>query len=163
MKIGVISDTHIPIFAAKLPKRVYDCFKGCDLIIHVGDAVEMSVINELKKIAETKAVCGNMDSAEIKKNMPDKLLLEVAGKKIGVMHGRGPGFNVMQLAGKVFKGKADIVIFGHSHVPCNEKKDGVLFFNPGSATDRACPHKCSFGMIEITGDDVKAEIIACEG
>ena len=66
MKIGVISDTHIPIAAPRLPQKVYDHFKDCDLIIHAGDAVEMSVIEDLGKLAEVKAVCGNMDSPEMK-------------------------------------------------------------------------------------------------
>ena len=161
MKIGVISDTHIPVFAKKLPQKVYDCFKDCDLIIHVGDAIEMSVIEELSRIAETKAVCGNMDDPEMKECLPEKMLFSVAGKKIGVMHGRGPGVKVVQIAEKMFGNKADIVIFGHSHLPYNEKRNGVLFFNPGSATDWTNAPYCSFGIIEIDGDDIRAEIVKC--
>ncbi len=159
MKIGVIADTHIPISAKKLPQKVYDYFKDCDLIIHAGDAVEMSAIRELEKLAETKAVWGNMDSDEVRRNLPEKIVLEAAGKKIGVIHGSGPPFRVLQRASKAFKEKVDIIIFGHSHNPVNEKRDGVLFFNPGSATDRVFCKYCSFGIIEIKGEDIRAEII----
>jgi putative phosphoesterase len=159
MKIGVIADTHIPVSARKLPQKVYDNFKDCDLIIHAGDLVDMSVIEELSKIAETKAVSGNMDGYEVTQKLPDELLIEVAGKKIGVIHGRGPGFKVRQMAKEAFGDKADIIIFGHSHTPVNEKKDGILFFNPGSPTDTVFSPYRSFGIIEINGDDIKAEIV----
>ena len=159
MKIGVISDTHIPVSAKKLPKKVYDYFKDCDLIIHAGDLVEKSVIEELEKLAETKAVHGNMDSVDLKKSLPGKIVLDVAGKKIGVTHGSGPPFRVLQRASKAFKEKVDIIIFGHSHSPINEERDGTLFFNPGSATDKVFSKYCSFGIIEIEEGNIRAEII----
>ncbi|MFH1665208.1 MAG: metallophosphoesterase family protein [Candidatus Omnitrophota bacterium] len=162
MKIGVVSDTHIPVAAASLPKKMLDHFKGCDLIIHAGDMVEMSVIKELGKCAETKAVRGNMDDNEVRKNFPEKLIIDAGGKKIGVVHGKGPGDKVLQMAAAAFEGKLDIIIFGHSHSPLNEKKDGTLFFNPGSATDRVFAKYRSFGMIEIEGDDIRSEIIKCD-
>ncbi|RKY41882.1 MAG: metallophosphoesterase [Candidatus Makaraimicrobium thalassicum] len=162
MRIGVIADTHIPVSAERLPRKVCDYFKECDLIIHAGDVVEMSVIRELKRLTETKAVWGNMDSPELKQCLPEKIIMEAAGKKIGVVHGKGPGFKVLKVVSGIFREKLDIIIFGHSHTPFNEKIDGTLFFNPGSATDRAFSSYCSFGVIEIDGDDVRAEIIKIE-
>jgi putative phosphoesterase len=159
MKIGVISDTHIPVSATELPEKVREYFKGCDLIIHAGDIVEKSVLDKLGKIAETRAVCGNMDSAELRQILPERLVLDAAGKKIGVTHGSGPHFKVMESAKKSFKDKPDVIIFGHSHGPVNEMRDGTLFFNPGSATDKVFAKYRSFGIIEITGDDIRGEII----
>jgi putative phosphoesterase len=162
MKIGVIADTHIPALANKLPQKVYDYFKDCDLIIHAGDLVEASILEELEKIAETKAVWGNMDSYELKRRLPEKIVLDVAGKKIGVVHGRGPAFKVIKTVSEAFSKKPDIIIFGHSHTPFNEKKGDTLFFNPGSATDNVFPQNRSFGIIEIDGDNIRAEIIKIE-
>jgi len=159
MKIGVIADTHISDSAQKLPRQVYDCFKDCDLIIHAGDAVEISVIQELGKLAETKAVWGNMDSLELKRCLPEKLVLNVGGKTIGVIHGEGPAFKVHDIVRAAFSAQVDIIIFGHSHVPFNEKKGRTLLFNPGSATDKVFSQYRSFGVIEIKGDEVRAEII----
>jgi len=159
MKIGVIADTHIPVSARELPQKVYDYFSGCDLIIHAGDAVEMSVIEKLNAIAETRAVRGNMDSLEVRKRLPEKLVLKAGGKSIGVTHGTGSAFKVKEAALAAFSEKMDIIIFGHSHVPFNETIDGTLFFNPGSATDRVFARYRSFGVIEIEGDDIKARII----
>ncbi|MBU1084008.1 MAG: metallophosphoesterase family protein [Candidatus Omnitrophota bacterium] len=161
MKIGVISDTHIPVNASKLPKKVYDHFRQCDLIVHAGDVVEESLITELETLAETKAVQGNMDSLGIKKRFPKKILFKAGGKSIGVIHGSGHPLKVMDVVAAEFSPKPDIIIFGHSHLPVNEMRKGVLFFNPGSATDGSCSKGCSFGTIEIDGDDMKAEIIGC--
>ena len=160
MKIVVLSDTHIPANADQLPKKVYQHLKDCDLIVHAGDITEMSFISELEKIAETKAVWGNMDSLEVKNTLPKKVLFKADGKTIGVTHGSGPVSKVMDSAKQLFKGKKpDVIIFGHSHNPINEIKDGVLFFNPGSSTDRMFAPYRSFGLIEIKDNNIKAEII----
>jgi putative phosphoesterase len=159
MKIGVIADTHIPVTAEKLPPKVYTYFKDCDLIIHAGDAIEMWVIRELEKMAETKAVWGNMDSPEVRKALPEKISFNAGGKTICVMHGKGPAAKVAKSIRKEFKKKPDIVIFGHSHTPFNETIDGVLYFNPGSPTDRAFSPYRAFGIIEINNGEIHAEII----
>ncbi len=159
MRIGVLSDTHIPVAADKLPDKIIKEFKQCDLIVHAGDIVELFVIEELNKLAETKAVHGNMDSREVKQSLPEKIILNVAGKKIGIIHGNGPGFKVPKNAKKAFRKKLDIIIFGHSHIPYNEKLDSTLMFNPGSATDNVFGGSCSFGIIEIDGDNIQSKII----
>lgn len=159
MKIGVLADTHVPVSTDDLPQKVYDCLKGCDLIIHAGDIVEMKLLEKLGRIAETKAVCGNMDSPEVKKSLPNKLVLNVAGKKIGVIHGSGPGTKVINEVADAFSEKCDIIIFGHSHLTFNEKRGETLFFNPGSPTDKVFSVSRSFGIIEIEGNNIKAEII----
>ncbi|MFH1846718.1 MAG: metallophosphoesterase [Candidatus Omnitrophota bacterium] len=159
MKIGVISDTHIPIAAKQLPEKVYDYFRNCDFIIHAGDAIEMSVIDDLSRFAEVKAVHGNMDSPEMSRCFPEKISFVISGKRIGVVHGKGSSDKVWKTAEELLGKDFDIIIFGHSHVPFNETKDGILFFNPGSATDKVFSPYCSFGMIEINGNEIKAEII----
>ena len=163
MKIGVISDTHIPVFANKLSEEVTARLKECDIIVHAGDIVESRAIKEIGKIAEVKAVCGNMDSPELKHTLPEKLIFEASGKKIGVTHGKGASFKVIQYVEEAFTQKLDIVIFGHSHMPFNEERGGTLYFNPGSATDNVFAKHRSFGIIEIDGDDIRAQIIEIKG
>jgi len=159
MKIGVISDTHISLSSGKLPQKVYECFKDCDLIVHAGDAVEMPVIEELGKITEIKAVSGNMDSAELKECFSEKIVFEAEGKKIGVVHGKGSSSKIFRTVCGSFTKKMDIVIFGHSHVPFNEKRGDTLFFNPGSATDRVFAPYCSIGIIYIENGNIRGEIV----
>ncbi|MBU0682818.1 MAG: metallophosphoesterase family protein [Candidatus Omnitrophota bacterium] len=159
MKIGVIADTHISSFPSKLFDRIYEYFKECDFIVHAGDSVELSVLEELKKIAEIKAVRGNMDSLEIKKQLPEKIVFEASGKTIGVTHGRGAASQVARIAADTFKKKLDIIIFGHSHVPFNKKINGTLFLNPGSATDKIFAPYCSIGIIEINDGIIQSKIV----
>lgn len=159
MTIGVISDTHIPFSSKEIHPEVKKIFASCDLIVHAGDMVEVSVLKELQGISETKAVCGNMDSDELKKMLPESIVFEVGGKKIGVVHGKGSGKNVLEWVKNFFGSKLDVVIFGHSHTPFSEKIGGTLFFNPGSATDTIFSKKRTYGLIHIEGNDVRGEIV----
>jgi putative phosphoesterase len=162
MKIGIIADTHVPVIAKNLPPQLNKYFKGCDLIIHAGDLVEMQVLEELGKIAETKAVYGNMDGPGVRKNLPENILFEAEGKRIGVVHGSGSASKIIENVRKTFSKKPDIIIFGHSHVPLNRTIDGILFFNPGSATDKIFSPYRTIGIIEIDNGTVRAEIIKLE-
>jgi len=160
MKIGVISDTHIPERARVLPEKLCAELEKCDMIIHVGDMVTMEVVQALKKICPNfKAVCGNMDPDPIKKQFPEKEIIQVGKFKIGLKHGNGPPDKVLSLMKDFFeKDDVDMIIFGHSHNPINKKDGKIIFFNPGSPTDEIfAPYK-SFGIIEINGK-IKARIV----
>ncbi len=160
MKIGVISDTHIPDKAGDIPNKVLDEFKGVDMIIHAGDLVNLSVLEKLENVcSNVKAVWGNMDYAEVKEKLPEKQLIDVQGYKIGVMHGYGAPNKLIDILTPIFKDTpVDLIIFGHSHTPVNEKRGKILFFNPGSPTDKIFAPYNSFGIIEIT-DKIDARIV----
>jgi putative phosphoesterase len=149
MKIGVISDTHATSLA-EVPDRILHAMAGVDLIIHAGDFVAWDVLDGLKQLGEVKAVQGNMDSEELKRLLPEKEILEVEGRRIGIIHGWGSPYGIDNRVGGMFD-NVDIIIYGHSHHPQNEVKNGVLFFNPGIA-------KNSFGILTI-GQGVRGEII----
>ncbi|MBI5144682.1 MAG: metallophosphoesterase [Candidatus Omnitrophica bacterium] len=160
MKIGVISDTHIPTAAKELPQEILLALKGVDLIIHAGDLVELSVLEQLKALSvNVKAVYGNMDSAQVKKVLPEKEVFKTGNFKIGLMHGYGHPNNLMDLIPQAFKNDSvDLIIFGHSHQALNERKDNMLYFNPGSPTDKIFAPYNSYGIIEIN-DKIEARII----
>ena len=114
MKIGVISDTHIPAAAPGLADEICEHFKTCDFIVHAGDVVEMALIEELRSIADTYAVYGNMDSYAVKRALPEKLVFEAEGMSIGVIHGRGAPSKVIRTVRNDFKDKElDIIIFAN--------------------------------------------------
>ena len=150
MKIGVISDTHLSGQGQHIPRVVLEAFKQMDLIIHAGDVVSLEVIDELRTVCSAVVVvAGNMDQDVVKKKYPLKQVLEIFGLRIGLMHGAGPALNLLPLLKKAFKGDdCDLIIFGHSHKPLQEKIEGVLFFNPGSATDSGAVYN-SYGIIEL--------------
>ncbi|MGC8844157.1 MAG: YfcE family phosphodiesterase, partial [bacterium] len=89
MKIGVISDTHIPTRADRLPEAVFQHFKGVDLILHAGDIEDIGVLFELEEIAPVKAVIGNMDPYELENNLPSKRIVKAGAVNIGLIHGWG--------------------------------------------------------------------------
>ncbi len=150
VRIGVISDTHIASKNEHLPQVVLDIFKHVDLIIHAGDIVNLGVIDELKGICpKVVVVAGNMDQEAVKKKYPVKQVLDIFGYRVGLMHGAGPELNIPQLLKDVFKkDNCDLIIFGHSHKPMNKRIDGVLFFNPGSATGFTVAGN-SCGIVEL--------------
>jgi hypothetical protein len=108
------------------------------------------VLDGLKALGEVKAVCGNMDSVELKRILPEKELFVVGGRKIGLVHGSGAPWGIAGRIRQLFE-EADVIIFGHSHEPCHLYLQGSLMFNPGRARD-------SFGLLTID-DEIKAEII----
>lgn len=158
MKIGVISDTHIPERALDLPKEIYSDFKDAELILHAGDLVSMDVLESLNKICPVKAVYGNMDFPDVKKTLKEKEIIEVGNFKIGLIHGAGHPANLINFTKNAFSQKLDAIVFGHSHTPFNEKRFGILFFNPGSPTDTFFSPYLSYGILEID-DNIKAKIV----
>ncbi|MBU1086489.1 MAG: metallophosphoesterase [Candidatus Omnitrophica bacterium] len=150
MKIGVISDTHIPDVCDDLPAVLKKHFKGADMIIHAGDIVNQCVIDQLYQYcADVQAVCGNMDSPQLQGRLPQKKIIKAGKYTIGLTHGWGPPLNITERLAKEFK-QVDIIIFGHTHKALNEKNNGILFFNPGSATDMLANQR-SIGIIELNG------------
>ena len=157
MKIGVISDTHLPHAGAEFPEKLINELKKVDLIIHAGDHCEERYLNKLKSIAELKTVAGNRDSYQLKNKLQEKLTFEAAGAKISLIHGHQfRGRNILQGLNYTFV-DSDIIVFGHTHRPFNEQVSDKLFFNPGSPTDKRLEKNYTFGIIEI-GKEVKAEI-----
>ena len=149
MRIGVISDTQVPSFE-EIPDRILITLADVDLIIHAGDFVTLDVLDGLKRLGEVKAVRGNMDSGEIKRILPEKELLLIEGKRIGIALGSGSPYGIEDRVSRLFE-DVDVIIYGHSHQPENEIKKGILFFNPGQARN-------SFGVLTV-GNDIEGEII----
>ncbi|RKY37717.1 MAG: hypothetical protein DRP78_00355 [Candidatus Omnitrophota bacterium] len=159
MKIGVISDTHIPVNCEKLPEQIAKCFKGVDMILHAGDLIEVSVLTDLAKITNNViAVAGNMDLPCVRTKLPQKRIISAGKYKIGLIHGWGSYENLPEQICNEFKNDVDIVVFGHSHLAYNEKIGRRLFFNPGSATDKFFSPYVSVGILELT-DKINAAII----
>ena len=159
-KIGVISDTHLPQRGMELPAEVMEAFKGVDMIIHAGDLVDLNVLEQLRKICpHVKAVWGNMDPEKVRMKLPEKELIKSGKYTIGVIHGFGAPHNLVEILTSAFKqDNVDVIIFGHSHSPMNQRIGKILFFNPGSAADKIFSSQTSCGILEIN-DEIKGKII----
>ncbi len=103
MKIIVISDTHIPLAAKDIPYQVLTDIKGADMIIHAGDLIEMDFLKQLQGLKPVKAVSGNMDSAEVKSQLKEREIVLLEGFKIGIIHGWGPPYKLLDLMKTEFK------------------------------------------------------------
>jgi len=154
--IGVVSDTHIGANGS-LPEGLIDGLQGVDLILHAGDQVDISAELQLGQVAPVKAVAGNMDSPQLRRLRPAKLIVEAGGRRIGLIHGSGPPGPLPIRVRREFE-DVDIIVFGHSHQPFNQTISGVLMVNPGSPTARTSAPWPSYGIIDI-GETVNASII----
>jgi hypothetical protein len=156
MRIGVISDTHMPNRAKRLPQAVAGGLADVDLILHAGDWVSLEAVEMLRQIAPLDGVAGNNDGAEIERRFGRKKLLAVQGFRIGIVHGDGARLTTPERAKAAFaEERPDVIIFGHSHQPYHRVHDGILLFNPGSPTDKRFAPRYSFGILEL-GAEVTA-------
>jgi len=160
MRIGVIADTHIPDRAKVIPQQILESFKGVDMIIHAGDFVDLGVLDKLKAVCKNvRAVWGNMDPYEVKKELPEKEIIEIGNYKIGIIHGYGRPNKLIDLVTEIFKNdNVNLIIFGHSHSALNKKRGNIIYFNPGSPTDKIFALHNSYGIIEIN-DKIEAKIV----
>ena len=175
--LGLISDTHIPDRAAQLNPRALEVFRQAAVtqILHAGDIMSQAVLDELAQVAPVQAVCGNRDVWNLK-HLPSHLQLEVDGVRIGLTHGHGTlsdyiyekfdisikGRRVGRYLQRVMADfpQADVIVFGHLHVPGILNLDGKLVINPGSAS---CPFprslKPSIALLRVNSGTANAEIV----
>lgn len=163
MRVAVIADTHLrrdwP--NRRLPAPAVETLAGADVILHAGDVTQPEHLDDLRRHAEVHAVLGNNDP-ELDGVLPETLELELAGVRVGMIHDSGPTRGRARRLHGLFP-TADVVVFGHSHVPVNEPGvDGQLLFNPGSPTERRRqPHR-TIGVLELTDGrvrDARIEIV----
>lgn len=134
MLIGVLSDTHIPERADKIPETVIETFKDVEMILHAGDLVSMDVFDELENLAPTICVEGNMDRVYGLK-LPKHEVIKIDGYKIGLSHGEVyPRGDTQQLEYIGMEMDVDVLITGHTHIPFIKELENMLLLNPGSPT-----------------------------
>jgi putative phosphoesterase len=122
--------------------------RAADLIVHAGDFSEASVLAELRELGRVVGVHGNVDSAELRSELPESISLDLEGVSLAVIHDAGPAKGRLERLRARFP-DADAVIFGHSHLPLHEERDGFQIFNPGSPTERRRAPSRSMGVARI--------------
>jgi len=146
VRIGLVSDTHIPQRCKVLPRAVFDALEGVDLILHAGDVGDLAVLDSLGELAPVVAVHGNDESVEAKRELPARVVISVRGTRILLWHGHhedrarelasraGDEFvpKLAELASHAHVAGASVAVFGHWHIPLARLVDGVLLVNPGA-------------------------------
>ena len=158
-RILVVSDTHIPEKATKLPEQFLKQIQKEDIILHAGDLTKVEVLEQLQKLAKVYAVWGNMDDGKVKKVLPETQSLEIEGKKIGIYHGSGAPYKLEEKAYQKFEEGYDVIVFGHSHTPFNHKIKNTLMFNPGSLSENVNTGNPSYGILKIDQGGIWGEIV----
>jgi len=149
--LGLISDTH-----SRIRPSALDALDGSDLILHAGDIGSADIIAALKKIAPVYAIHGNIDREPLTEKFPATEVVEFAGFSIYMLH------NLQTLDLDPRAAGFSAVIYGHSHKPEYYFKDGVLYFNPGSAGPRRFSLPIALGRLTIEGGRVRGEIVTLD-
>jgi putative phosphoesterase len=174
LKVALISDTHVPDQIRRLPSRLIERLHGVDLILHAGDLVRLDVLESLRSVARVIAVHGNMDEPTVLRRLPRKRLLTLAGRRVGLIHGNQapaierqyskPGYSYdappMGAFYDYLQGElpgAEIIVFGHLHVPVVKHWHGRLLVNPGPvAPNRG---RSSFALLKLGGSEVEVAAV----
>ncbi len=144
----MISDTH-----GLLRPQALDALAGSQLVVHAGDIGSPNILPALARLAPVEAVRGNVDTAAWARSIPETAVVEVQGRTLYVLH------DLKQLDLDPRAAGFDAVISGHSHVPTNETRNGVLYFNPGSAGPRRFRLPVSVGRLWVSAAGIRAEIV----
>ena len=146
--VGVISDTH-----GLLRPEALDVLRGSDMIIHAGDVGKPEVIARLGEVAPLHVVCGNIDNGSWAAALPMTELVEVGDHRFFVLH------YIAQLDVDPVAAGFAAVVFGHSHRPSIETRNGVLFLNPGSAGPRRFKLPITVARVKTSGRHIRADIV----
>jgi uncharacterized protein len=162
IQIGVLSDTHSHSMQ-EIPSALLEGIKNYDLIIHLGDFVNPELVEHLKSFNNFYGIAGNHDPHTIKSVLPSRDVVEVNGKRLGLIHGYWfPFFCQHRSLARFQKDKVDAILYGHTHIIRNEMINDILFFNPGSASALwPAPWK-TFGVLNV-GETISGEIVSVAG
>lgn len=148
----------MPRGSRRLPRECVRRLETADLILHAGDFVAASVLDELRRLAPVEAVAGNMDAAELMDVLPERRVVEAGDVRIGMIHVPGPAMGRGQRLAAAFPG-CDAVVYGHTHVPEVARVGPVWILNPGSPTERRSAPAHSMLMLDIDGRELRPELV----
>ena len=156
--IAIVSDTHLPRGARRIPEACLEQLRRADLILHAGDIVAAAVLDELEQLGPSlHAVRGNVDEPALAGRLPERRVVEVGEVRIGMVHDAGPAVGRLARQRRAFP-DCDAVVFGHSHIPLHESEieAGFAFqlFNPGSPTDRRRQPHHTMGIARVAGPEI---------
>jgi hypothetical protein len=148
--IAILADTHMPRGGRRLPDRCVELVRGAEALVHAGDFLALSVLEELEAMCpRVHAVHGNVDEPDLRDLLPEAAELSLGGHSIALVHDAGPARGRLARMRRRFPA-ADAVVFGHSHLPLHEREGGFQIFNPGSPTERRRAPRPSMGLLSVS-------------
>ena len=162
MVIALISDTHLPRGARRIPDACVERMRASDLVIHAGDISTREALAEIEAVGPpVAAVHGNVDSADLRAALPEARLVDADGATIAVVHDAGPATGRLKRMRTRFP-DADAVVFGHSHIPLHQEDGGFQIFNPGSPTDRRRQPRHTMGVATASAGALDFELVTLD-
>ncbi|HXF48005.1 MAG TPA: metallophosphoesterase [Verrucomicrobiae bacterium] len=158
--VYLISDTHVPERREEIPREFLSQLKEEDIVLHAGDWTSGNTLKLLQQKAKVFGVWGNMDDGAIRKELPEKTIVEIQGFKIGITHGFGAPEGMVEKVQSKFPEKVDMILFGHTHVPHSEEKDGILFYNPGSLSFNNDRRELTYAILEIKDNELAPRLVS---
>ncbi|MET7283785.1 metallophosphoesterase [Kribbella sp. NPDC005582] len=156
MRLVLMSDTHLPVRAKRLPDAVWAAVESADVVIHAGDWVSVEWLDELEARSDRLIGCwGNNDGPELRARLPEVARVTLDGLEVAVVHETGASKGREERCEKAYPG-VDLLVFGHSHIPWDTTTPGGLrLLNPGSPTDRRRQPYCTFQTATIAAGRLK--------
>jgi hypothetical protein len=159
--VAVIADTHIR-HLSELPLGLMSTLASVDAVIHLGDYDSRELLDELRKLGNFYGVAGNHDDKLLRQELKGMEVLEVDGKRLGLIHGFSFPLAIQERMKALFKKhNIDAILYGHTHFATSRTIDGVFLFNPGSVTGHFPASCCSFGLLTLDGS-ISGEIVPLE-
>ncbi|MDQ3533480.1 MAG: metallophosphatase family protein [Actinomycetota bacterium] len=158
MKVAVIADTHTHGLSRSIPAGAWPYLETADHILHAGDVTDPALLDELSALAPLTVVMGNCDAGDVRAwGATDEASLELGGLRVCMNHDSGLARNRRARMSARWP-RARVVVFGHSHLPCNDDADGLLLFNPGSPTWKRLAPFTSMGILWIEEGRVEGDV-----
>ncbi|GAA1830000.1 metallophosphoesterase family protein [Agromyces salentinus] len=161
-RLLLISDTHVPARARRLPDEVWRAIDDADLVVHAGDWVDVATLNAIEaRAARLVGVAGNNDGPELHARLGEFARFEVDGVRFGVVHETGPATGREARMDAAYDGPEepqgiDVLVFGHSHIPWDTTTPrGIRLLNPGSPTDRRRQPVCTLMTALVDGGELR--------
>jgi uncharacterized protein len=152
VRLLLIADTHVPKRARDLPAAVWDEVARAEVVLHAGDWVEPSLLDQLEARAERLVACwGNNDGEELRRRLPERADATLGGLRFTVVHETGASGGRDARMARLYP-DTDVLVFGHSHIPWDTTADsGLRLLNPGSPTDRRRQPVCTYMTATVEG------------
>jgi putative phosphoesterase len=149
--LAIVADTHMPKGSRRLPERCEELIGEAEAVIHAGDFTGVSVLEQLEAVCpRVHAVHGNVDEPALRDRLPETLEIDLGAARLALVHDAGAARGRLERLQARFAA-ADAVVFGHSHLPLHEQRDGFQIYNPGSPTERRRAPQASMGVLTCSG------------
>lgn len=162
MKVGVVSDTHLPRFGDRLPAELCRGLgeERVALILHLGDFTGSKIPRLLESVAPLEAVAGNNDPPDLVQRFGRRKIVTLGRVRIGMVHGDGTRGTTTSRSLRAFEeDEVDVICFGHSHQPLCERRGGIWLVNPGSPTDKRAQSRYSYAILDIKNRRVVPRLV----